>query len=696
MLLIIIIILIFSSAFAQEYNFTYEPLGISLEMFNGDIPASPWIGGVSFAAPVLADIDADGDYDLFVGNGPGYIIYYENTGTPEAVEWTFITEAYDSIWAGLGTSINNFTIAKLAFIDIDNDLDMDLFVGHDNGWLLYYKNYGNSNNPIFQLESDFYDSIDVGLNSSPCFVDIDSDNDFDLFIGEYFINLFYYENIGDSVNAEYTLITDQFVNINPTYRLTPCFIDIDNDFDFDLFIGEMDGTIYFYLNTGDSAVYAFEYVTDNYMNIDVGDYSAPYFCDIDNDGDYDLFVGEGGYPIDTPPSLGIGDVNFYENVGDAHNADFELRQQNMLSLDVGWFNYPAFTDIDNDGDYDLFTGEIEGNLNFFRNIGDANSPSYMFETEYFQGSFYGWQSAAAFADIDADEDKDMIVAGGVGFGETILKLFRNDGPLENPVFTLIDDNLIGYTIQLAKPFLCDIDNDNDSDLFIGDWENGDGHLQFFENIGDSSRYNFVLQNDNLVGEYAGYMFPSFADIDNDDDFDLFIGEQNRILYYENIGTPEVFNYVLVADTFFNLLNLPGEIYPAFVDIDDDNDFDLFHGEIDGGLHFYRNVTVGVNEHPSSVNPIYFSLRQNYPNPFNASTTICYDLPLASKVKLTVYNITGQRVAMLCDGIESSGFKQYDWNVGNSIASGIYLLRMEAVSLVGGKRFTDTSKIVLIK
>ena len=154
--------------------------------------------------------------------------------------------------------------------------------------------------------------------------------------------------------------------------------------------------------------------------------------------------------------------------------------------------------------------------------------------------------------------------------------------------------------------------------------------------------------------------------------------------------------MLVADTFFNLLNLPGEIYPAFVDIDDDNDFDLFHGEIDGGLHFYRNVTVGVNEHPSSVNPIYFSLRQNYPNPFNASTTICYDLPLASKVKLTVYNITGQRVAMLCDGIESSGFKQYDWNVGNSIASGIYLLRMEAVSLVGGKRFTDTSKIMLIK
>ena len=120
-----------------------------------------------------------------------------------------------------------------------------------------------------------------------------------------------------------------------------------------------------------------------------------------------------------------------------------------------------------------------------------------------------------------------------------------------------------------------------------------------------------------------------------------------------------------------------------------------NGTFGQGYYAIRSLMFdGVSENPAI--PVKYALKDNYPNPFNTSTTICYDLPLASKVRLTVYNITGQRVAVLCDGIESSGFKQYDWNVGNSIASGIYLLRMEAVSLVGGKRFTDTSKIMLIK
>jgi len=115
-MILLIALLFFSSAIAQEYNFNYEPLGIPLEMANGDNPVSPWIGGISFAAPVLADIDADGDYDFFVGNGPGYILFYENTGTAEEAEWTFQTETFDSIWAGIGTSISNFTMAKSAFM----------------------------------------------------------------------------------------------------------------------------------------------------------------------------------------------------------------------------------------------------------------------------------------------------------------------------------------------------------------------------------------------------------------------------------------------------------------------------------------------------------------------------------------------------------------------------------------------------
>jgi len=689
-MILLIFILIVSSAFAQEYNFTYDPLGIPLEMENSGTPVSPWIGGVSFAAPVSADIDADGDYDLFVGNGPGYILFYENTGTAEEAEWTFRTEAYDSIWAGIGYSASNFILAKPVFADLDDDQDLDLFIGANTGRIVYYSNQGNTSNPIWQYESNYWDSIYVVMDANPQFCDINGDNDLDLFIGDFQAHLHFYENIGTPSQPEFEHITNQFFSGMMDSRKTPTFIDIDNDGDYDCFVGGYYGRIHFYRNTGDSVNYAFEYVTDNYMNIDAGDYSAPYFCDIDDDGDYDLFVGEGGYPMETTPSLGIGDVNFYENTGDAFNANFVLRQQNMLSLDVGWMNNPAFVDIDNDGDWDLFCGELEGNVNFFRNMGDDNSPAFVFETEYFQESFYGWQSAATFADIDADCDQDMIVAGGVGFGETVVKLYRNDGPLTNPIYTLLNNNLIGYTIQLAKPYLCDIDNDNDSDLFIGDWQDGEGHLQYFENIGDSSRYNFLLQNDNLLGAFTGYLYPSFADLDNDGDMDLFLGEQNRIIYYENIGTPEVFNYVLVADTFFNLLNLPGEVYPAFCDIDNDGDVDLFYGELEGGLKFYRNVTTGVANPSFDLSPLTFDLLPCYPNPFNESLTIPFSLDQALPVEVVVYDALGQMVTRLETQDLKPEINQVVWDASGQ-ASGVYFVRL----MVDG-RWSMVRKAALLK
>ncbi|MBC8278200.1 MAG: hypothetical protein H8E46_08210 [FCB group bacterium] len=67
-----------SGAFAQDYLFNYEPLGIPVEMQNGDVPASPWIGGIYKAAPTLADIDADGDYDLFSGGQFGGFWFFRN------------------------------------------------------------------------------------------------------------------------------------------------------------------------------------------------------------------------------------------------------------------------------------------------------------------------------------------------------------------------------------------------------------------------------------------------------------------------------------------------------------------------------------------------------------------------------------------------------------------------------------------
>ena len=94
---------------------------------------------------------------------------------------------------------------------------------------------------------------------------------------------------------------------------------------------------------------------------------------------------------------------------------------------------------------------------------------------------------------------------------------------------------------------------------------------------------------------------------------------------------------------------------------------------------YRNV----------IKPDEFALLQNYPNPFNPSTEISFHIPSATHVKLELFNINGQKVAMLVDGDFESGFHSITFD-GSEFASGIYLYRMTA------SEFVETKKMLLIK
>ena len=92
----------------------------------------------------------------------------------------------------------------------------------------------------------------------------------------------------------------------------------------------------------------------------------------------------------------------------------------------------------------------------------------------------------------------------------------------------------------------------------------------------------------------------------------------------------------------------------------------------------------------------YALFQNYPNPFNPTTTFRYALPVASNVQLRIYNLLGQLVATLADGIQDAGYKTADWNAG-PVASGVYIYRFEATSVTNpSKSFMQVRKAVLIK
>ena len=90
-------------------------------------------------------------------------------------------------------------------------------------------------------------------------------------------------------------------------------------------------------------------------------------------------------------------------------------------------------------------------------------------------------------------------------------------------------------------------------------------------------------------------------------------------------------------------------------------------------------------------PAEFALAQNFPNPFNASTTINFQLPLASRVELTVYSISGQRVRTLVNGTLPAGHHRLQWDGrnerGEPVASGAYLYQLLAGDFVATRQLT---------
>jgi hypothetical protein len=116
-------------------------------------------------------------------------------------------------------------------------------------------------------------------------------------------------------------------------------------------------------------------------------------------------------------------------------------------------------------------------------------------------------------------------------------------------------------------------------------------------------------------------------------------------------------------------------------------------------------SVGVNGENNSAEemsalPGAYALHANYPNPFNPTTVIKYDLPEASSVKLTVFNVLGQQIVTLVNNTVTAGYQSVEWNADNqngaSIPSGIYFYRVEAKSLTSNREFVEVRKMLLMK
>jgi hypothetical protein len=111
---------------------------------------------------------------------------------------------------------------------------------------------------------------------------------------------------------------------------------------------------------------------------------------------------------------------------------------------------------------------------------------------------------------------------------------------------------------------------------------------------------------------------------------------------------------------------------------------------DGQFKYLNTINIDIKNIPTS-----YALAQNFPNPFNPSTRIRYALPAESNVTITIYNVIGEKVKELSQGVQPGGNYELNFNA-SGLSSGVYFYTLHGISIDGKQNFLNTKKMIVMK
>ena len=196
----------------------------------------PPVQGMYYVAPGLGDLDGDGDLDLLVGNWRDAVQVWRNDGAAGVARWVLGDTALVRITRGSSTAP--------VLVDLDGDGDLDLVIGEASGTLNFYRNDGSRRAANFVLGSDAWQDIDVGRRAAPAFGDLDNDGDLDLLVGGEDGGIAW-RNTGSVTAPHFVRDSALTAALMLPPGATPVIVDLDHDGVVDVVAGSVGGGLLF-------------------------------------------------------------------------------------------------------------------------------------------------------------------------------------------------------------------------------------------------------------------------------------------------------------------------------------------------------------------------------------------------------------------------------------------------------------------